>query len=128
MDSGCAVPTLSCGFSETVAVKLLTVASGRCRAGVAAGAANSGFAGAAIAASSMLRRSARRFADDNAGSNKAATRPMIAMTTMSSMRVKAGERIFISLTPFVFLQASPLPRRSCAQIEQPARRVGKIAR
>jgi hypothetical protein len=87
------VPTLNPGLSETVAAKLLTVASGRLDStemGLAGGCAG------AAATDFMLARIARAFALDNAGSSSAASTAMMATTTKSSMRVKAGrERIFI---------------------------------
>src|SRR6267142_7288052 len=94
MDSGCTVPTLSSGLRETVALKLLTVASGRC--GAVAGAGVSGRAPRVSAATGFrLRLRARRLALDKAGSNSAAMTAMMVITTMSYMRVKADVRIFI---------------------------------
>src|ERR1043166_7472808 len=97
MDSGGVVPTLNPGLSDTVAEKLFTVASGRwdetagatlLRAGGATGAG-------AVTAESMLFRRARFLAVDKAGRSIAAKTAMIAMTTMSSMSVKARLPVFI---------------------------------
>src|SRR5581483_8179075 len=93
MDSGCAVPTLNPGVSDTVAVKFLIVASVRGGATARAGSATGGAAGAAF----RLARSARFLALDNAGNSMAAMTAMMAMTTMSSINVKAWERIFIRM-------------------------------
>src|SRR5262245_28974038 len=88
MDSGSAVPTLNPGWSETVAVKLLTVASARWEArGDGAGVDS---ARATVCAGGfMVERRARFLALESAGSSKAATTAMIATTTSSSMRVNA---------------------------------------
>src|SRR6266516_7985542 len=97
MDSGCEVPTLNPGLSETVAKKLFTVASGRW-AGTACAtllmACGATVAGA-VAAESMLFRRARFLAVDKAGRSNAAMTAMIAMTTMSSMSVNARLPVFI---------------------------------
>ena len=89
MDSGWAVPTLNPGLSETVAVKLLIVARGRC-GGVPAGRANSAGAAAGVdSADFRLLRNAFCLARDSAGRSSAARTAMTAITTSSSMRVKA---------------------------------------
>src|ERR1051325_407217 len=99
MDSGSAVPTLRPGLSETVAAKLLTVASGRWGVVVDTGLVDSvraAVAGALLAAFMLLRK-ARFLADERAGKSSAARAAMMAMTTMSSMSVKARpQRILIS--------------------------------
>src|SRR6266487_4387271 len=104
MDSGCEVPTLNPGLSETVAEKFFTVASGRwagtacatllmaCGVTVAEG----------VTAESMLFRRARFLAVDKAGRSNAAMTAMIAMTTMSSMSVKARKQVFIGYLEVLF--------------------------
>src|SRR5512139_781853 len=91
MDSGWAAPTLRPGFRETVAAKFLMVA--RVRAIGWIGAALSTARAAAVAAFDasffMLMRMARFLAEDSAGRSMAATRAMMAMTTRSSISVKA---------------------------------------
>src|ERR1017187_333194 len=97
MDSGSAVPMLSPGWSETVAAKLLTVASDRW--GAAACASLFGSCRATVSGTapteSMLLRKARFLAVDKAGRRRAATTAMTPMTTSSSISVKARHRIFI---------------------------------
>jgi hypothetical protein len=97
MDSGCVVPTLRLGLSETVAAKLFTEASAICGkftwATVLAGCRV--VAGGTAAAESMLLRNARFFAEDNAGRSIAASTAMMAITTMSSISVKARVQVFI---------------------------------
>src|SRR6266498_2485158 len=97
MDSGCVVPTLNPGLSETVAEKLFTVASGRwagtaCAMLLMAGGVT---VAGAVTAESMLFRRARFLAVDRAGRSSAAMTAMMAMTTMSSMSVKAWRQVFI---------------------------------
>src|SRR5271166_654715 len=95
MDSGSAVPTLRPGLSETVAAKLLTVASGRCGEAAEAALATSwrGNAGAE-AAEFMLLRSAFLFAELRAGRRSEARIANTAMTTSSSISVNAPRRRF----------------------------------
>ena len=90
MDSGWLVPTLNPGLREMVAEKLLTVANERPGNSPTVGRAEVCDALAMAAAEFMLERSAFFFAADKAGSSSAATSAMRAMTTMSSISVKAG--------------------------------------
>src|SRR5262245_53031786 len=95
MDSGSAVPTLNPGLRVTVAEKLRTVARGRkgCVGGSAVG--EEGVVAAAVpvpVAAFMLTRIARFFAADNAGRRSPASTAMMAITTISSSRVKAVPR------------------------------------
>src|SRR4030095_7988661 len=94
MDSGSAVPTLNSGLRDTVAAKLLTVANVRWTAVGGAALPGSGRGGVDCAAF-MLLRSARFLADERAGRSSPARTAMTAMTTISSMSVKARGRIFI---------------------------------
>ena len=98
MDSGCAVATLRPGLSETVAVKLLTLARGRWGAAAGAGLANSGavVACAVAAVEFMLLRNAFFLAAERAGRSSAATTEIMTITTSNSIRVKARGRIFIA--------------------------------
>src|ERR1035441_4687523 len=91
MDSGWAVPTLRPGLSETLAAKLLTMATGRVPDGVGAGRATSArsIAGGAESLYFMLVRRAFFFAAESAGRSIAARTAMRAMTTSNSMSVKA---------------------------------------
>src|ERR1051326_930383 len=97
MDSGCAVPTLSPGLRETLTAKFLTVARARWGEVANAGLASScpvftvGIAGVAF---TLLRR-AFFLAAERAGRSRPARTAMIAMTTNSSIRVNALQRIFI---------------------------------
>src|SRR6266478_4933222 len=91
MDSGSAVPTLSPGLSDTVAEKLLTVASGRCGVTVWPVLENCGgvnISGADPAAF-MLMRNARFLAVLRAGRSIAAITATITMTINNSINVKA---------------------------------------
>src|SRR5688572_20631590 len=96
MDSGSAVPTLSSGFRETVAAKLLIVARGRL--GRDAGLAGSCRTVAVVSAGLALRliRRAFFFAEARAGRRKPARMAMMLMMTRSSTSVKARGRSFIS--------------------------------
>src|SRR5882672_5703998 len=96
MDSGCTVPTLSSGLRETLAVKLLMTARGR-RDGAAevTGAVTSARISERLLTALMLRLRARFLAEDSAGNSRAAMTAMTAMTTRSSIRVKACLRVFI---------------------------------
>src|SRR5256885_14173343 len=120
MDSGCAVPTLRPGFSETFASKLFTVASVRC--GPEAAAACDAFAPScrwAISAEAIsafkLVLNAFLFAELSAGNNKAARTARMAITINSSMSVNARLGSFIIHLSFrlwnftIELRASPLP-------------------
>src|SRR5438552_3633268 len=97
MDSGSAVPTLSPGFNETVAAKVLTRARGRWGGAPAGSLASSGRETVVSLEPSefMLIRSARFLAADNAGKSSAAITAMMTTTTSNSIRVKAREGIFI---------------------------------
>ncbi len=78
-----------------MAEKLFTVAKGR--GGVASGAAagaSGGWAKLALDETSMLLETARRFADEKAGSIKPMNTARITLTTIDSMRVKARQGFF----------------------------------
>src|SRR6516162_10177152 len=95
MDSGCTVPTLNSGLRATVALKLLTEANARDGVGPVFSAVSSFIAGA-VFAWFMLRLSARFLAEDNAGKRNAARMAITAMTTNSSIKVKARALFFIN--------------------------------
>src|SRR6266508_2695598 len=95
IDSGSVVPTLSSGFSETLAAKLLTVARARRGGAVCPRLAASCRAAVAGALESMLLRRAFFLAVDKAGRSSPARTAMIRTTTSSSISVNARERIFI---------------------------------
>ena len=95
MDSGSAVPTLSPGFNETVAVKVLTVARGRWGEDAANLVRSGRGTTGAAAAGFILMLRARFLALDKAGNRSPASTAMMAITTNSSMSVKAKLRIFI---------------------------------
>src|SRR5438067_1714965 len=97
MDSGSAVPTLSPGFNETVAAKVLTTARGRWGGALAGSLASSGRASVVALGPSEFRllRSARFLAADNAGKRSAAITAMMTTTTSNSIRVKPRAGILI---------------------------------
>src|SRR5260370_7801079 len=82
MESGSAVPTLSPGFSETAAEKVLTVASGRLGTSVEICLAEAG-AGWVAPTESMFLLNARFFAEDRAGRRRPAKTAMMSMATRS---------------------------------------------
>lgn len=88
------MPTLSSGFRETVAEKLEMTAEARFGAASPCSAVSAVCtAGAVAGAGFMLRFKARFFAADNAGNKRAAMTAMTAMTTRSSISVKACARV-----------------------------------
>jgi hypothetical protein len=91
MDSGWAVPTLKPGLSETLAAKLLTMATARASAAAGAGLATSArwMAVGAESPDFMLVRRAFFFAAESAGRSSAARTAMMAITMSSSIRVNA---------------------------------------
>src|SRR5262252_4255001 len=108
MDSGCTVPTLNSGLRATSAVKLLTEASGRAGEGVGFWAVSILGAGK-LSAGFMLRLKARFLAEDKAGKSIAAKTAITAMTTNSSIKVKAFGRFFIGSFWYFAQGLIPIP-------------------